>query len=87
MECRIRKGLKNEGNEAREMKVKAYLKKSRPEKSKGELIQVNRSADAGNKISIYCVVRWRRGEMEAQNRKWKDVLFIQFQKTGVVQYT
>lgn len=27
------------------------------------------------------------GEMEAQNRKWKDVLFIQFQKTGVVQYT
>lgn len=48
-------------------------------------IQVNRSADAGNKISIYCAVEvagWRRGKTGAQNRKRKDVLFIQFQKTG-----
>lgn len=39
MECRIREGLKkkNEGNGAREMKVKLHFKKSRSEKGKGEL--------------------------------------------------
>lgn len=37
-ECRIREGLKkNEGNKAREMKVKAHFRKSQPEKGQGEL--------------------------------------------------
>ena len=52
-------------------------------------IQVKRSADAGNQISIYCAIEvasWRRGEWKLRIENRKDVLFIQFQKTGLVQY-
>jgi len=52
-------------------------------------IQVKRSADAGNQISIYCAIEvasWRRREWKLRIENRKDVLFIQFQKTGLVQY-
>lgn len=67
--CRIREALKKEGNEVREMKVKCISEGRDLRKVRVSLdVQVNRSAEAGNKISIYCAVeaaRWRRVKMGA----------------------
>jgi hypothetical protein len=57
--CRIRVGFLNEGNEGRQMEAKVYFRKGRPAKARAiSDIQVNRSAEVGNKTSIYCAIEW-----------------------------
>lgn len=71
------------------MKAKAQFQRDLRKARVSSSIQVNRSADAGNKVSIYCAVEWLGGggEREALNRKRKDVLCSQFQKSGLGRHT
>lgn len=88
-ECGIREGFKERGQWSQRDESKSTFQKDLRKARVSSDIQVNRSADAGNKVSIYCAVEWLGGggEREALNRRRKDVLCSQFQKSGLGRYT
>lgn len=75
-ECGIREGFKERGQRSQRDESSSPFQKDPRKARVSSDLQVNRSADAGNKVSIYCAAEWLGGGggREALNRKRKDAL-------------